>query len=95
MVTHVGTEAIKFRKVDGRNQDTLTITTGIFDQNGRMLAGLQRVLELQLKDATLERANKTGLNVKLNFDVQPGTFLVPPSCEIRKGRKWGRRLAAL
>jgi hypothetical protein len=72
----VGTEQLKFRKVDGRNHDTLTITTGIFDENGTMLFGKQRVLDLQLKDATLERSNRTGLNVKLNFDVQPGTFLV-------------------
>jgi len=76
VVTHVGTEQLKFRKVDGRNHDTLTITTGIFDENGTMLFGKQRVLDLQLKDATLERSNRTGLNVKLNFDVQPGTFLV-------------------
>ena len=89
VVTHVGTEAIKFRKVDGRNQDTLTITTGIFDQNGRMLAGLQRVVELQLKDATLERANKTGLNVKLNFDLQPGTFLVRTVVRDSQGAQMG------
>jgi VWFA-related protein len=89
VVTHVGTELIKFRKVDGRNQDTLTITTGIFDQNGRMLAGLQRTLELELKDATLERASKTGLNVKLNFDVQPGTFLVRTVVRDSEGAQMG------
>jgi VWFA-related protein len=89
VVTHVGTEPIKFRKVDGRNQDTLTITTGIFDENGRMLAGLQRVLDLELKDATLERANKTGLNVKLNFDVQPGTFLVRTVVRDSRGAQMG------
>jgi VWFA-related protein len=76
VVTHVGTEELKFRKVDGRNQDTLTITTAIFDENGRMLVGLQRVLDMRLKDITLERVNKTGLNVKLSFELQPGTFLV-------------------
>ena len=37
VVTHVGTEELKFRKVDGRNQDTLTITTAIFDENGTCL----------------------------------------------------------
>jgi hypothetical protein len=89
VVTHVGTEQIKFRKVDGRNQDTLTITTGIFDENGSMISGLQRVLDLQLKDATLERANRTGLNVKLNFDVQPGTFLVRTVVRDSEGAQMG------
>jgi VWFA-related protein len=89
VVTHVGTEELKFRKVDGRNQDTLTITTGIFDQNGNMLAGLQRVLDMRLKDATLERVNKTGLNVKLGFDLQPGTFLVRTVVRDSEGAQMG------
>jgi hypothetical protein len=89
VVTHVGTEELKFRKVDGRNQDTLTITTAIFDQNGNMLAGLQRVLDMRLKDATLERVNKTGLNVKLSFDLQPGTFLVRTVVRDSEGSQMG------
>jgi VWFA-related protein len=89
VVTHVGTEELKFRKVDGRNQDTLTITTGIFDENGRMLTGLQRVLDMRLKDATLERVNKTGLNVKLSFDLQPGTFLVRTVVRDSEGAQMG------
>ena len=89
VVTHVGTEELKFRKVDGRNQDTLTITTAIFDENGTMLTGLQRLLDLRLKDATLERVNKTGLNVKLSFDLQPGTFLVRTVVRDSEGAQMG------
>jgi hypothetical protein len=89
VVTHVGTEELKVRKVDGRNQDTLTITTAIFDENGRILTGLQRVLEMRLKDGTLERVNKTGLNVKLSFDLQPGTFLVRTVVRDSEGAQMG------
>jgi len=89
VVTHVGTEELKFRKVDGRNQDTLTITTAIFDENGRMLAGLQRVLDLRLKDVTLERVSKTGLNVKLSFDLQTGTYLVRTVVRDSEGAQMG------
>jgi VWFA-related protein len=89
VVTRVGTEELKFRKVDGRNQDTLTITTVIFDQNGNMLSGLQRVLDLRLKDVTLERVNKTGLNVKLSFDLQAGTFLVRTVVRDSEGAQMG------
>lgn len=89
VITRVGTAELKFRKVDGRNHDTLTITTGIFDENGRMIAGLQRVLEMQLKDATLERVNRMGLNVKLNFDLQPGTFLVRTVVRDSEGEQMG------
>jgi VWFA-related protein len=89
VVTHVGMGELKFRRVDERNQDTLTITTAIFDQNGNMLAGLQRVLDMRLKDVTLERVNKTGLNVKLSFDLQPGTFLVRTVVRDSEGAQLG------
>jgi VWFA-related protein len=89
VVTHVGIGELRFRKVDERNQDTLTITTAIFDQNGNMLTGLQRVLDMRLKDVTLERVNKTGLNVKLSFDLQPGTFLVRTVVRDSEGAQLG------
>ena len=54
-----------------------------------MLTGLQRVLDLRLKDATLERVNKTGLNVKLSFDLQPGTFLVRTVVRDSEGAQMG------
>jgi hypothetical protein len=53
VVTHVGTEERKFPQVDGGNQDTLTITTAILDENGRMLAGLQRVLDMRFSSSRL------------------------------------------
>jgi VWFA-related protein len=76
VVAHLETKELKFRKADDRNADKLTITTAVFDENGNMLKGLQRVIEMQLKDATLERVNKTGLTVRSSFDLQPGAFLV-------------------
>jgi VWFA-related protein len=76
VVAHVLTKDLKFRKAEERNRDKLTVTTAIFDENGNMLTGKQTVLELQLKEATLERVNRTGLSVKSTFDLQPGSFLV-------------------
>jgi VWFA-related protein len=76
VVAHVVTKELKFRKADERNRDSLTITTAIFDENGSMLTGKQTVLDMQLKEATLEHLNSTGLNVKSSFDLQPGSFLV-------------------
>jgi VWFA-related protein len=76
VVAHVETKELQFRKAEERNRDKLTITTAIFDENGNMLTGKQTVLELQLKETTLERVNRTGLSVKSSFDLQPGTFLV-------------------
>jgi VWFA-related protein len=76
VVTHLDTAGLRFRKAEDRNNDNLTISTVIFDENGNFLTGQQKILDLRLKDATLERVNKAGLSVKSSFDLQPGTFLV-------------------
>jgi hypothetical protein len=76
VVAHVDTRALKFRKAEDRNRDKLTIATVVFDENGNLLTGLEKLVEFRLKDATLERINKSGISVKSSFDLQPGTFLV-------------------
>jgi VWFA-related protein len=76
VVAHVETYGLKFRKSEDRNNDELTVATVVFDENGNLLTGLEKVVDLRLKDATLDRVNKTGLSVRSSFDLQPGTFLV-------------------
>jgi VWFA-related protein len=76
VVARVDTQGLKFRKTDDRNSDKLSVVTVIFDENGNLLTGLERDLDLRLKDETLQRMNKTGLSVKSSFDLQSGTFLV-------------------
>ena len=67
---------IPFRKADGRNYNTITIVSGIFDRNGNYISGLQKVVELRLKDDTLTRLTATGMSVRTNFSVNPGTYMV-------------------
>jgi VWFA-related protein len=67
---------LQFRKADGRNYNTITIVSGIFDRNGNYISGLEKVLELRLKDETLTRLTTTGMSVRTNFSVNPGTYMV-------------------
>jgi hypothetical protein len=67
---------IPFRKADGRNYNTITIVSGVFDRNGNFISGLQKVVELRLKDETLTRLMTTGMSVRTNFSVNPGTYMV-------------------
>jgi VWFA-related protein len=76
VVAHIETRRLRFRKAEERNNDKLAVATVVFDENGNLLTGLEKILELRLKDATRERVNKTGISVKSSFDLQPGTFLV-------------------
>jgi hypothetical protein len=76
VLARIETNSLKFRRAEDRNGDNLTLVTAIFDENGNILKGEQKNIELRLKDATRERLNKEGLKVKSSFDLQRGTYLV-------------------
>ncbi len=75
VMAHLDLKQFKFRKADGRNRNEVTVVSGIFDRNGNYLQGVKKVVELRLKDETLERLGN-GVTVKSTFDVKPGTYLV-------------------
>src|SRR5467141_3086410 len=76
VLTHFDVKGIHFRKVQGRNNDQLTIVTGIFDENGNFVTGLSKIVEMKLLDTTYTRLSRSGFTVKTSFDVKPGTYLV-------------------
>ncbi len=67
---------LKYRKVDDRNNNVVTLVYGLFDRNGQYLQGIKKVIELRLKDDTL--ANRLGqpATIRTTLDVTPGTYLV-------------------
>ena len=76
VLTRLDVKSVRFRKELGRNNDQLTIVTGIFDENGQYVTGVEKIIEMKLRDTTYERLSHSGLTVKSSFDVKPGTYLV-------------------
>src|SRR6266849_5237861 len=76
VLSHFDVRGIRFRKLLGRNNDQLTILTGIFDENGNFVTGLSKIVEMKLLDTTYTRLSRSGFTVKTSFDVKPGTYLV-------------------
>jgi len=76
VVSHLGLLGMRFRKAEGRNFDSLTVTTVVFDENGNYITGGQKVVQMRLLDATFEKLNRTGLTVKSSFEVKPGKYMV-------------------
>jgi VWFA-related protein len=74
--SHVDAKTLRFRKTDDRNNETLTVVTGLFDPNGNYVAGIERLVQLHLRDQTLEVMRNAGISVKETFDVAPGRYLV-------------------
>jgi VWFA-related protein len=69
-------KALRFNRAQDRNEDTLTVVAGLFDPNGNYVAGVEKVVELHLRDQTLQTFQNAGINVKENFNVAPGRYLV-------------------
>jgi VWFA-related protein len=76
VVAHISTRGLKFVRAGDRSKNKLTVAMAIFDENGNLITGLEKIIEMQLRDVTLERINRYGISVKSTFDVQAGTFLV-------------------
>lgn len=76
VIAKVDANRLSFRKADGRNRDDLTMVVGLFDQNGNYVAGIQKVIEMRLKDETLAAWLRSGIEQKTDFPVKPGRYLV-------------------
>ena len=76
VLTHFDLKGLHFQKALGRNNDELTIVTGLFDENGNFVTGLSKTVDMKLLDTTYTKLSRSGFTVKSSFDVKPGTYLV-------------------
>lgn len=95
VLAHVDLKGLKFRKVEDRNHDDITLATVIFDENGNYVAGGEKILEMKLRDATLQRLDRSGITVKSSFDVKPGNYLVRLVVRDREGELMAARNGAV
>jgi VWFA-related protein len=76
VLAHMDARRLHFRKSAGRNGDELTFASALFNQNGSFLQGTQKVVTLRLRDGTLAHMLNSGITMKTDFDVKPGSYLV-------------------
>ncbi len=95
VLTHLDLKALRFRKVEGRNNDDLTVATAIFDENGNLVAGGEKIVEMRLLDTTVDRLGRSGLTVKSSFDIKPGTYLVRQVVRDAEGAQMAARNGAV
>lgn len=76
IVAHVDLRPLQFRKDAGRNLNTLTVVSALFDRNGRYVAGLEKKIDFHMRDEMLQRQLGKGITVKSGFSVDPGDYLV-------------------
>ncbi|MBZ5633466.1 MAG: VWA domain-containing protein [Acidobacteriia bacterium] len=75
VLAKVNLKLLHFRKADDRNLNTLTVVASVFDRNGNFVAGIQKIVDMRLRDQTLDSLN-SAITVKTTLDVTPGSYLV-------------------
>src|SRR5208283_4305299 len=76
VVSRLGVKSMRFRKADDRNLNSVIIATAIFDENGGLVTGGVKNVDMRLLDATLARLSRTGLTVRSSFALKPGKYMV-------------------
>jgi VWFA-related protein len=76
VLVHVDVRHMQFHKDDGRNLNELTVVAALFDRNDNFVAAKSTTVKMHIKDDTLSSKLNSGIMVKSNFDVNPGSYLV-------------------
>jgi len=76
VVAHIDVRRLRLRKAEGRNNDELTVVSALFNGNGSLVQGIEKILTMHLKDETLEKKMGSGITLRTSFDVKPGSYLV-------------------
>ncbi len=96
VLLHLDLRLFKYRRTDdGRNNNTVTMVTGIFDRDGNYLQGVKKVLEMHLKYDTLAHRLNRGATIKTDFDLLPGTYLVRQVVRDSQGQQMSAANAAV
>jgi hypothetical protein len=76
VLARVDVRQLRFRKSEGLNRNELTVVSALFDRNGNYVTGIEKRVEMRLRDETLETKLRSGITFKTSLDVKPGSYLV-------------------
>jgi VWFA-related protein len=76
VLTHLDMSAVRFRKEQDRNLDDVTFITVLFDSDGKYVIGKEKKVICRLRDETLTKLTRSGITLKMEFDLKPGTYMV-------------------
>lgn len=87
VLARIDVRQLRFRKADGRNLDILTVASGLFDRNGNYVTGMEKTVDMHLRDETLAVKLNSGITVRSGFDVAPGSYFVRVVVRDAEGQK--------
>lgn len=95
VVSRIDLNGVHFHQADGWTTNDLTVATVIFDDNGNYIEGLQKIVQLKLRDDAYQKILRTGLTVKSNFDLKPGRYMVRQVARDSEGAQMAARSSSV
>jgi VWFA-related protein len=74
VLTHLDMNSVRFRQEKDLHVNSLTFLTVVFDRDGKCVVAKNKQVDLKLRDATIARLAQTGITVKTEVDLKPGTY---------------------
>jgi hypothetical protein len=71
---HVDIRDLPFQRRADRSVERLIFVTALFDQQNHFLTGVQGVMDLNLKDATLAHLSSQGIDARISLHAPPGSY---------------------
>jgi len=76
VLIHLELSAVRFRQEKDLYLNKLSFVTVVFDGDGKCVIAKEKEVELKLRDATLAKLAQTGITMKTEVDLKPGTYLL-------------------
>jgi VWFA-related protein len=76
VLIHLDMSSVRFRQEKDVHLDKLTFLTVVFDRDGKCVIAKEKEVELKLRDVTLAKLAQSGITVKTEVDLPPGTYLL-------------------
>jgi VWFA-related protein len=74
VAAHVDIHDLPFQHRAERSVERLIFVSALFDQQNHFVTGVQGLMDLNLKDATLAQISTRGLNANLSLTAPPGNY---------------------
>jgi VWFA-related protein len=94
-IAQIDVGKLLFRKEDLVNRGDLKLAVGLFDQNGSLVKDSWKDIALSGDDAALASLRRSGVEVKTDFDVTPGRYLVRLLVQDAAGQAMGTHSAGV
>jgi VWFA-related protein len=85
VLIHTNVRQLHFQRVDGVNDQDLTLACALFDENGNYVKGVKQDLNMHLLDQTLTKMD-SGVTTKADLVVKPGIYFVRVVVRDNEGR---------